>query len=231
MPTPLVRYRVNASTFADSIGDLGQEEAETRYVKKTGGGMVGNLTVYSPNPNTLMAATKDYVDTKCPPGVIIPWAGAAGTAPPGWLACGTGNQVSRFTYPNLYTVIGTTYGGDGNPNFTLPVIQARVPVGINGGTFTTLGQMHGAPTVGLAASQVPNMSASITMHSQASATVMGSGDGVFAGFQGSGTQYQSHQNPVGGAGSYHSFSWSNQGGGAAHENRQPYIVFQFIIKY
>ena len=231
MPTPLVKYRVNASTFHTIVNDLGQVEAETRYIKKTGGGMSGPLTILA-GSSPSHAATKAYVDSRgMPPGVVLPWAGAYQTAPAGWLPCGWGNQANKNTYPALYNAIGTYYGGDGNPNFTLPVIQARVPVGYDGGTFNGLGQMTGNPSEGLAASQVPNMTGSITMHNTAGPTVMSTSDGIFSGFNGSGSQYHSHEYPVAGADSYGYFGWSNQGGGNAHENRQPYIIFQFIIKY
>lgn len=231
MATPLVRYRVNASTFADIQGTLGQVEAETRYLKKAGGGMTGALTVLAPAAGTNIA-TKEYVDARgAPVGTLMPWAGALQTAPAGWLPCGWGNQADRNAYPALYAVIGTTYGGDGNPNFTLPVIQARTPVGYDGGTFSSLGQMTGGPTASTPWNTVPNMTAQFVMHNQAGPTVLSSGNGIFSGFQGSGTLYHSHQNPVAGAGSYGYWGWSNNGGAADHENRQPYIVLQYIIKY
>jgi microcystin-dependent protein len=231
MPTPLVKYRINASTFATIQNDLGQVEAETRYIKKTGGGLTGPLTVLAGSAGTHVA-TKAYVDSRgMPPGVCIPWGGEYQSAPPGWLPCGWGNQVSRYDYPALYNAISTYYGGDGNPYFTLPVIQARVPVGYDGGTFNGLGQMTGNPAEGLAASQVPNMAGSFEMHNTAGPTVLYTGDGVFSGYNGSATLYHSHENPIGGPWSFGGVTWSNQGGGNAHENRQPYIIFQFIIKY
>ena len=53
-----------------------------------------------------------------PVGCVIPFAGAA--APTGWLLC-QGQAVSRTTYAQLFSVIGTTYGsGDGSTTFNLP---------------------------------------------------------------------------------------------------------------
>lgn len=53
---------------------------------------------------------------------------SATVAPKGWLLC-DGSAVSRLNYPDLYKVIGTTYGGNGNPNFNLPDLCGRFPVG------------------------------------------------------------------------------------------------------
>ena len=62
-----------------------------------------------------------------PVGCVIPFAGAA--APTGWLLC-QGQAVSRTTYAQLFSVIGTTYGsGDGKTTFNLPDMRGRVAVG------------------------------------------------------------------------------------------------------
>ena len=62
-----------------------------------------------------------------PVGCVIPFAGAA--APTGWLLC-QGQAVSRTTYAQLFSVIGTTYGsGDGSTTFNLPDMRGRVAVG------------------------------------------------------------------------------------------------------
>lgn len=62
-----------------------------------------------------------------PAGVIAAYGGAA--APTGWLLC-DGSAVSRTTYADLFTAIGTAYGaGDGSTTFNLPDMRGRVPVG------------------------------------------------------------------------------------------------------
>jgi len=73
-----------------------------------------------------------------PAGLLSPYAG--GTAPTGWLLC-YGQAVSRATYSNLFTAIGTQYGvGDGSTTFNLPDMRDRVPVGKGdmGGTAAAL---------------------------------------------------------------------------------------------
>ena len=66
---------------------------------------------------------------------------AGSTAPAGWLIC-DGRSVSSTDYPELYAVIGTTYGGYGT-NFQLPDLRGRFPVGKNSGTFSALGGKGG----------------------------------------------------------------------------------------
>ena len=62
-----------------------------------------------------------------PTGMVVPYAGAV--APDGWLLC-QGQAVSRTTYAQLFSVIGTTYGsGDGSTTFNLPDMRGRVAVG------------------------------------------------------------------------------------------------------
>lgn len=56
------------------------------------------------------------------PGLFMWWTQT--TAPDGWLIC-DGSQVSRITYSDLFSVIGTTFGsGDGSTTFTLPDLRA-----------------------------------------------------------------------------------------------------------
>ena len=46
--------------------------------------------------------------------------------PTGWLAC-DGSVLPISQYETLYTLLGTTYGGDGQINFALPDLRGRVP--------------------------------------------------------------------------------------------------------
>jgi microcystin-dependent protein len=58
-----------------------------------------------------------------PTGSLMPYAGAA--APSGWLLC-AGQEVSRTTYADLFTVVSATYGsGDGSTTFNLPDLRGR----------------------------------------------------------------------------------------------------------
>jgi len=94
-----------------------------------------------------MNEIKNAVNTNTPVGSISLFAGT--TAPSGWLIC-DGSAVSRTTYANLFSVIGTTYGaGDGSTTFNIPDIQGKVPVGINFSDtdFDTLGKTGGGKQI------------------------------------------------------------------------------------
>ena len=76
-------------------------------------------------------------------GLIIPWTDTS--VPTGYLEC-NGAAVSRSTYADLFTIIGTTYGsGDGSTTFGLPDLQDDVVVGRSG--TKTLASTGGANTV------------------------------------------------------------------------------------
>lgn len=74
-----------------------------------------------------------------PAGAIVMYAGAV--APTGYLLC-QGQAVSRTTYADLFTAIGTAYGtGDGSTTFNLPDLRVRLPIGA--GTGKALGASDG----------------------------------------------------------------------------------------
>lgn len=84
-----------------------------------------------------------------PIGAVIQYAGS--TAPTNWLIC-DGSAISRITYAELFSVIGTTYGaGDGSTTFNLPNLKGRVPVGVNSSDtdFNSLGKTGGEKEVQL----------------------------------------------------------------------------------
>lgn len=81
-----------------------------------------------------------------PTGVVAAYAGSA--APSGWLMC-DGATASTATYPDLYALIGATYGATGSGYFTLPDLRGRIPVGK--GTHVdvdALGDSDGVTAVG-----------------------------------------------------------------------------------
>jgi microcystin-dependent protein len=186
-----------------------------------------------------------------PAGSIIQWS--TNTAPANWLMA-NGALVSRATYASLYATIGTTYGvGDGSTTFALPDLRGRVAVGKDAGTFATLGAKAGAETVTLTQAQTPShthtysgTSSSTGDHTHtysifyklANDTVRGVNGDAIVGGQYSGTQgyYNGIPNGTTNASSIgnhaHTFSGttSSIGSDAAHNNLQPYIVLNYIIK-
>jgi len=81
-------------------------------------------------------------------------------APGGWLLC-QGQQLPISQYQVLYSVIGTTYGGDGQQNFALPNLCGKLAVGTGNGrglSARSLGQTGGSEVVTLTAMQLPTHS-------------------------------------------------------------------------
>ena len=77
-------------------------------------------------------------------------------APEGWFAC-NGSLLSINEYDVLFSLIGTTYGGDGVTTFGLPDLRGRVPLGSGtlAGSSNIVGQIVGQETVTLTTSQMP----------------------------------------------------------------------------
>ena len=77
-----------------------------------------------------------------PTGVVMPYAGD--TAPEGFLLC-NGQAVSRTTYANLFTFIGTKYGaGDGSTTFNVPNLVNRF---VEGGSASGETKEAGLPNI------------------------------------------------------------------------------------
>lgn len=96
---------------------------------------------------------------------------AGNFAPRGWALC-QGQLMSIAQNSALFSLLGTTYGGDGVTTFGLPDLRGRVATGTGQGPGTTnvaLGAMAGSPTVTLLSTQMPAHTHPV-MASQASDT-------------------------------------------------------------
>lgn len=144
-------------------------------------------------------------------------------APAGWALC-QGQLLSIADNSALFTLIGTTYGGDGMSTFALPDLRGRFPVhqGTGAGQTTMLGEAAGTETVTLNASQLPvhthTISGSSTATSQSPANAMPAVWGE--------SQY-STANPT--AAQLATAVVSSTGGSGPHENRSPYLGVSFIM--
>lgn len=86
-------------------------------------------------------------------GIVKIFAG--NFAPEGWAFC-NGQLLPINDNEALFSIIGTTYGGDGMTNFALPNLNGRVPIGT--GQSTVLGQASGSENVTILANQLPSHS-------------------------------------------------------------------------
>ncbi|PZX17837.1 microcystin-dependent protein [Breznakibacter xylanolyticus] len=88
-------------------------------------------------------------------GTIVLFAG--NYAPMGWMFC-DGQILNINQYNALFSLLGTTYGGNGTTTFALPDLRGRVPAGPrqgNGLIPINLGQALGSNTITLTTSQLP----------------------------------------------------------------------------
>lgn len=179
-----------------------------------------NLNAEIPATNKVMDTDmneiKSVVNTNTPPGLISIYAG--NTTPTGWLIC-DGSAVSRTTYANLFSVIGTTYGtGDGSTTFNLPNFKGNVPVGLdsNDTSFDTLGETGGEKTHTLIIDEMPKHRHTLNFYSSGT------------GGNGKGIPYNAISNTLIGG---DNAGCNNAGGDQPHNNLQPYIVMNYIISY
>lgn len=96
-------------------------------------------------------------------GIIKLFAG--NFAPHGWLIC-DGRLLNITQNAALFSIIGTTYGGDGKTTFALPDLRSRVPVGVGQGTGLTvcsLGEKTGVETNKLSANNIPTLNGSVDL--------------------------------------------------------------------
>jgi microcystin-dependent protein len=90
-------------------------------------------------------------------------------APQGWAQC-DGQLLPISQNATLFSLIGTTFGGDGRTNFALPNLQGRAPVhmGTSGGVPNiNIGQSGGAATTTLSVNQMPAHGHSVACYSAA----------------------------------------------------------------
>lgn len=144
-------------------------------------------------------------------------------APRGWAFC-DGQLLPINQNQSLYSLLGTTYGGDGRTSFALPDLRGRVPihVGASNGVQHTLGQRSGEETHTLSAAEMPQHDHALQASNDAG-NQNSPGGNVFAN---SGTNtYGAPTSLV----SLNSGTVTNVGGGVAHENMQPYLALNFCI--
>jgi len=153
------------------------------------------------------------VSLDLPVGSITTYGGSS--APTGWLIC-DGTLVSRTTFAELFSVIGTSYGvGDGSTTFGTPDFRGKIPVGkTTGGTFPALGATGGAETHTLTTAQMP-----VHSHPHAVDNVSGTLGNVAV------------QGSAAGASWLEAARVDEQiGSGSAHNILQPYQVVHYIIR-
>ena len=214
---------INSSGNAVSISGLSYPSADGnngQFLQTNGS---GTLSFGSPTAFSM------------PAGMMFPYAGTS--VPTGYLFC-HGQAISRTTYADLFTAIGTTYGtGDGSSTFNLPDLRGRVIAGQDdmGGSSAnrltnqsggldgdTLGATGGSETHDLQLTEIPSHNHGAgTLTTGLSISVTTNGTTAAHRPQES-SQITTTQDVSG--------NTASAGGGNPHNNVQPTIILNYVIK-
>jgi microcystin-dependent protein len=163
--------------------------------------------------------------------VVTTWA--ADFAPKNWAYC-AGQLLSIAQNTALFSLLGTTYGGDGRVTFGLPDLRGRLPIGtgqLAGGENYQLGEMSGKPTTTLTIANLPshNHNGTAIVALQGNGTDGSSGE-PGGNFPGALTNAYSTANPDGAmqAPTYTGVV-GVAGASMPYSNQSPYLALNYII--
>lgn len=160
-----------------------------------------------------------------PAGIVSPYAGSA--APNGYLLC-DGSAINRTDYARLFSAIGTAYGaGNGSTTFNLPDLRGRVVAALDNMGGTDAGRLDLANTLGTTAGTQTHTLTTAEMPSHQHNTA--GSPGIYRNYLGGGSSHAflgantstTVSDP---------YNTSFTGGGGAHNNMQPTILMNYIIK-
>lgn len=152
-----------------------------------------------------------------------------GWAPRNWATC-DGQSMPINQNQSLYSLLGTTYGGNGQTTFNLPDLRSRVPVHSNGGN-TRPGDVGGVESVTLTSNQMASHTHGMRANTgngnikTFSSNILASGYDDRAGKEQPVNMYAPAANLV----SLNTESVTSNGAGLPHSNMQPSAVVNFCI--
>lgn len=142
--------------------------------------------------------------------------------PKGWAFC-NGQLLAINQNQALFSILGTMYGGNGQTNFALPNLQARVPVhqGINQGSYN-VGQVGGETAHTLTINELPAHLHPPVAQSTASNPGISPAGAIWATAPSPAfaNAPNAQMNPA---------AVANTGGSQPHENMPPYLVLNYVI--
>jgi microcystin-dependent protein len=141
-----------------------------------------------------------------------------GFPPKGWALC-DGQLLPINQNQALFSLLGTTYGGDGRVNFGLPDLQGRTPIHMGSGH--TLGERGGEQAHTLSISEIPTHTHTFNGTTENADNANGGGN-LFA-------SVTDEYTPAANLTSINAATVANVGGSQAHLNMQPFLVLNFSI--
>jgi microcystin-dependent protein len=145
-------------------------------------------------------------------------------APRGWAFC-DGQILPINQNQSLYSLLGTTYGGDGRTTFALPDLRGRAAIHAGGGH--ALGQKSGEETHTLSTGEMPQHTHAMRAVSDSADAAIPTDSFLATPSSAVGSIY-SGTTPTFDA-SLNAASVGNVGGGQAHDNMQPFLALNFCI--
>jgi microcystin-dependent protein len=146
---------------------------------------------------------------------------AGNFAPANWALC-NGQLLPISSYEALFTLLGTTYGGDGMNTFAVPDLRGRVPVHQGQGpglTNCVIGQPGGAESVTLSPAQM-----SMHAHNPACNSQPGTSTDPTNNFWAASSDLSPYSDQT-----LNATMFSSAGGSQPHENMMPYVATNYII--
>jgi microcystin-dependent protein len=147
-------------------------------------------------------------------------------APNGWAFC-NGQLMSIAQNSALFSLLGTTYGGDGRTTFALPNLQGRVPIHQGQGPGLSpreMGEADGTEQVTLLPNQMPAHTHAAILHVSEETANTDAGNGNVLG-----SAMNFVAPPVEGALNAQSITVAVAGASQAHPNMQPYLTVNYCI--
>lgn len=143
-------------------------------------------------------------------------------APKGWALC-NGQLLPINQNQGLFSLLGTTFGGDGRVNFGLPDLRGRTPIHFGNGH--TLGEKGGEQAHTLTISEIPKHTHSLKAKTDLATTNIPDNTVVLANAMPNLVYSGQNQNLT----AMSSGTLSNVGGSQAHLNMQPFLTLNFCI--
>jgi microcystin-dependent protein len=148
-------------------------------------------------------------------------------APTGWAQC-NGQLLPISQNVAVFSLLGTTYGGDGHATFALPDLQGSVPIGPGQGpglSLRDLGEVGGSAAVTLLQTEIPSHTHTVTANTTPLGTVALPSATVGYSRPASGNPYGT----PGATAAMSPLALATTGGGLPHNNLQQYCVLNFCI--
>ena len=168
-----------------------------------------------------------------PAGSLVMWCGLYDSIPTGWLLC-DGAEISRTTYADLFSAMGTQFGSAGATTFTLPLFQNIFPR--SPASSTSCGATGGSDTVTLTTSELASHTHTAVVNDSGHVHSLyknngGSGTGAIQTITGSAQPLHIiPAPPVVSATTGITISNDSTGSGTAHENKPAFLEVLFIVK-